>query len=281
MSFLAIHQYTCGGSRGALGVQSNPPLAHSLVWKIPIWMFTFAQKYLSGNLRTPARTPLHRILDPPQVHAVSVQANVFLSLFTHAVPNASSVPHYKNSSSVGKQEACYCLSGFHGPSCQHYGCSPNPCLNGATCRSDNNPFTCTCTPGYHGSLCQHPCPQGFYGKNCSQKCRCSVHGSCDLATGRCSCDRGYNGTYCEKGCLPGFYGYNCDQRCQCRNGALCDPVYGRCNCSVGWVGTFCDLPCPWNTWGKSCSKNCSCSSAAVVCDRFTGNCICRDGYFGT
>ena len=56
----------CGGSRGALGVQLNPPLAHSLVWKILIWTFTFAQKYLSGNLRTPARTPLHRILDPPQ-----------------------------------------------------------------------------------------------------------------------------------------------------------------------------------------------------------------------
>ena len=51
---------------GLWGIQSNPPLAHSLVWKIPIWTFTFAQKYLSGNLRTPTRTPLHRILDPPQ-----------------------------------------------------------------------------------------------------------------------------------------------------------------------------------------------------------------------
>ena len=51
---------------GVRSVQSNPPLAHSLVWKIPIWTFTFAQKYLSGNLRTPPRTPLHRILDPPQ-----------------------------------------------------------------------------------------------------------------------------------------------------------------------------------------------------------------------
>ena len=56
----------CGGSRGALGGSVEPPLAHSLVWKIPIWTFTFAQKYLSGNLRTPTRTPLHRILDPPQ-----------------------------------------------------------------------------------------------------------------------------------------------------------------------------------------------------------------------
>ena len=51
---------------GLWGVQSKPPLAHSLVWKIQIWTFTFAQKYLSGNLQTPAWTPLHRILDPPQ-----------------------------------------------------------------------------------------------------------------------------------------------------------------------------------------------------------------------
>ena len=27
----------------------------------------FAQKYLSGNLRTPTRIPLHRILDLPQL----------------------------------------------------------------------------------------------------------------------------------------------------------------------------------------------------------------------
>ena len=42
---------------GLWGVQLNPPLAHSLVWKILIWTFTFAQKYRSGNLQTPARTP--------------------------------------------------------------------------------------------------------------------------------------------------------------------------------------------------------------------------------
>ena len=65
------HHVDCNGRAvadpgGVRGVKSNPPLAHSLVWKIPIWTFTFAQKYLSGNLRTPPRTPLHRILDPPQ-----------------------------------------------------------------------------------------------------------------------------------------------------------------------------------------------------------------------
>ena len=69
---------------GLWGIQLNPPLAHSLVWKIPIWKFTFAQKYLSGNLRTPARTPLHRILDPPQL-----QCNISLTV---ALPQKC-VPH--------------------------------------------------------------------------------------------------------------------------------------------------------------------------------------------
>ena len=69
---------SCGGSRGLWGVQLNPPLAHSLVWKIPIWMFTFAQKYLSGNLRTPARTPLHRILDPPQGSYINWTSSTYL-----------------------------------------------------------------------------------------------------------------------------------------------------------------------------------------------------------
>ena len=70
---------------GVRGVHSNPPLAHSLVWKIPIWTFTFAQKYLSGNLRTPPRTPLHRILDPPQdwymvlVNRWSIHSHIKLS----------------------------------------------------------------------------------------------------------------------------------------------------------------------------------------------------------
>ena len=68
--YITITYVEVKSSRGALGGSVEPPLAHSLVWKIPIWTFTFAQKYLSGNLRTPARTPLHRILDLPQTGIV-------------------------------------------------------------------------------------------------------------------------------------------------------------------------------------------------------------------
>ena len=61
---------------GVRRVQSNPPLAHSLVWKIPIWTFTFAQKYLSGNLRTPPRTPFTESWIRPSYETLRAQASV-------------------------------------------------------------------------------------------------------------------------------------------------------------------------------------------------------------
>ena len=33
-------------------------------------------------------------------------------------------------------------------------CSPNPCLNGATCVDGINGYTCNCQPGYTGVNCQ-------------------------------------------------------------------------------------------------------------------------------
>lgn len=32
-------------------------------------------------------------------------------------------------------------------------CSPNPCLNGARCESDDYGFTCVCARGYVGTTC--------------------------------------------------------------------------------------------------------------------------------
>lgn len=176
-------------------------------------------------------------------------------------------------------ESCGCLHGYHGISCQHYGCSSNPCLNDGKCSEGNDTFHCTCQPSYHGDTCQHSCEEGYYGFNCSQKCLCQ-NGTCDGVTGHCSCERGYHGRYCELGCSPGYFGYNCVQRCQCRNGEVCHPVTGVCDCTVGWRGALCDKPCALNTWGKNCSLNCSCQESAKFCDRFTGECICLPGYFG-
>ena len=33
-------------------------------------------------------------------------------------------------------------------------CSPNQCLNGATCIDKVNDFECNCAAGYNGNLCQ-------------------------------------------------------------------------------------------------------------------------------
>ena len=33
-------------------------------------------------------------------------------------------------------------------------CSPNPCLNGASCSDGVNSYTCSCVAGYNGNNCQ-------------------------------------------------------------------------------------------------------------------------------
>ena len=33
-------------------------------------------------------------------------------------------------------------------------CSPDPCLNGATCVDGVNQYTCNCVPGYTGTNCE-------------------------------------------------------------------------------------------------------------------------------
>lgn len=187
--------------------------------------------------------------------------------------------------SVGAQyntsgESCHCYHGYHGPSCEHFGCSSNPCRNGGLCSEVNNTFTCTCQPGYHGYFCENVCKSGHFGYNCSERCQCTENGSCDITTGHCNCKRGFWGRYCEDVCSPGYFGYLCSQGCQCKNEAFCDPVTGLCSCSLGWTGTVCDRPCTWNTWGENCALNCSCSEQAKLCDRFTGKCVCQPGYIG-
>lgn len=44
-----------------------------------------------------------------------------------------------------------------------------------------------------GTICSLPCPEGSYGPNCSQECRCHNGGLCDRFTGQCRCAPGYTG----------------------------------------------------------------------------------------
>lgn len=49
--------------------------------------------------------------------------------------------------------------------------------------------------GWTGNDCTNPCPQGFYGYGCKEKCPDVVHGNktCDHVTGETLCRPGYIG----------------------------------------------------------------------------------------
>lgn len=49
--------------------------------------------------------------------------------------------------------------------------------------------------GWTGNDCTNPCPQGYYGYGCKEKCPDVVHGNktCDHVTGETLCRPGYVG----------------------------------------------------------------------------------------
>lgn len=42
--------------------------------------------------------------------------------------------------------------------------------------------------------CNLHCNEGWYGKNCAQKCTCLNGGRCDHITGKCNCTAGWQVT---------------------------------------------------------------------------------------
>lgn len=42
------------------------------------------------------------------------------------------------------------------------------------------------------------CPEGTYGRGCSERCHCQNGGSCHNITGECACPAGYTGLKCER-----------------------------------------------------------------------------------
>ncbi|XP_041856574.1 scavenger receptor class F member 2 isoform X2 [Melanotaenia boesemani] len=172
---------------------------------------------------------------------------------------------------------CQCRERLWGPRCERQ-CQ---CIHGKCNQADGS---CTCTPGYRGKLCREPCPAGFYGQNCRNRCgHCKGQQPCKVTEGRCiTCDRGWNGTRCDQLCSKGFFGENCQEVCPtCKDGHHCDPIHGKCShCNPGWIGDRCEVRCPNGTYGENCENNCShCFNG--ICHVVTGECLCDPGFYGT
>ncbi|KAK9746472.1 Laminin EGF domain [Popillia japonica] len=206
-------------------------------------------------------------------------------------------------------EICYCEDDhfFH---CNH--------VNG-TCESkcENGEYfdeTCWCDNGWDGEFCtEKVCPEGYYGKDCEQKCRCQMDTtkSCDRETGACTCHPGWIGDFCREACPNMSFGIGCNKSCICEDGNVkgCNPVTGECKCERGWTGYACNRPCScvngycdnhgncicdagWQ--GRTCNRECDagyfgegCSNFCgflkeetnIICDRFAGP-ECAPGFMG-
>lgn len=87
------------------------------------------------------------------------------------------------------------------------------------------------SPSVIGVKCETDCPYGFYGDDCTTKCDCSDHGSCDKKIGTCNCERGWQGAFCNQPCNTGYYGQQCKEKCPNTGFGKYNliPLQSRCN----------------------------------------------------
>lgn len=131
-------------------------------------------------------------------------------------------------------------------------CTPNPCLNGASCTSDGNGgFNCQCVPGFVGLRCEdstyhhkmfiHVDFFNYLLAPIDDPCAsnpCFNYGTCMRENGgfRCVCPVGYTGNRCEA--------RDACQSNPCANGGTCQPINGnggyQCLCPIGFSGMQCE-----------------------------------------
>ncbi|XP_026525046.1 laminin subunit gamma-2 [Notechis scutatus] len=165
---------------------------------------------------------------------------------------------------------------------------------------------CVCPTGYQGQFCEK-CAPGYKRDNSHNfgafrqcvLCQCRGGGTCDSETGEC-----YAGDetldHIITACPHGFYSLpwdtkNC-QPCPCQSGYGCSVLPDTqeivCNrCPPGTSGSRCEH-CTNGYFGDPLGENglvqpcqpCRCNSvdpnASGTCDRLTGECKCKDGFFG-
>ncbi|XP_062333737.1 scavenger receptor class F member 2-like [Osmerus eperlanus] len=171
---------------------------------------------------------------------------------------------------------CQCRERLWGTHCENM-CQ---CVHGRCNQADGS---CTCRPGFRGKFCKEPCPAGFYGQNCRNRCgHCKGQQPCKVTEGRCvTCERGWNGTRCDQLCAPGFFGENCHDICPpCKDGHFCNRIDGKCpHCNLGFMGDRCEFKCPNGTYGENCANECKlCFNG--TCHFATGECLCDSGFHG-
>ncbi|XP_020671039.3 laminin subunit gamma-2 [Pogona vitticeps] len=164
---------------------------------------------------------------------------------------------------------------------------------------------CVCPAGYHGQFCEK-CAPGYKREDSAQLgalgncvlCNCQGGGLCDPETGDC-----YSGDETmrpvQAACPNGFYSFprnpqNC-QPCPCPSGFGCSVLPSTeevvCNkCLPGTEGTRCEV-CTYGYFGDPLGEKgparpcqpCQCKdtdpNASWICNRLTGECHCKEGYF--
>ncbi|XP_066920406.1 uncharacterized protein [Clytia hemisphaerica] len=201
---------------------------------------------------------------------------------------------------------CMCPRGFIGKTCEERPCSPNPCMNGATCSEEGSNATCICTKWTKGQTCEivspcalKPCgPNGycidsesgfkvrlkpmqyfcickppFMGPGCHDNIcnHCSLNAHCNKEK-QCVCDEGYvgDGMWCAENatdpCLPN----------PCKNDGGCVVIGDgkfECRCKPPFKGPLCEAM-------DACNPD-PCKNGR--CEAFkdgTFKCHCLKGYFG-
>ncbi|XP_065835236.1 laminin subunit beta-2-like isoform X2 [Oscarella lobularis] len=159
---------------------------------------------------------------------------------------------------------------------------------------------CVCADSVIGRTCS-ACGYNSFNVTSSgcQACDCVEAGTnpsrpCDSTTGECLCKNNFTGGRCHL-CKSGFKRevVNGNESipcvpCECNGHSFdCHPITGVCmNCSNNTVGNFCE-ECEDGFFGDASSggscQACMCyhpvGSNGIVCDKVSGNCGCRDGYF--
>ncbi|NWS77066.1 LAMB3 protein, partial [Crotophaga sulcirostris] len=191
----------------------------------------------------------------------------------------------------------------HPETCLPCECDPDGTVPGSIC----DPLTgrCVCKENVQGDRC-HLCKPGFAQlANANplgcHRCSCNVLGTrqdmpCDDETGRCFCLPNVVGNDCDQ-CAAEHWdmgsGRGC-QPCGCypqgSHSLECNQFTGQCPCREGFTGRTCSAAqlqvCPDGHYGDvrvGCTE-CDCDfqgTEDVVCDKITGQCLCRPGVTGT